>query len=63
MPSSHRPEHFFAHVLDGKAKNDKNVIPMEHGKHEKKLYFIGNMCKSRFLQHLSSENVIFFKQT
>ena len=31
MPSSHRPEHFFAHVLDGNAKNDKNVIPMEHG--------------------------------
>ena len=22
---------FVAHVLDGKAKNDKNVIPMEHG--------------------------------
>ena len=31
MPSSHRPEQFFAHVLDGKAKNNKNVIPMKHG--------------------------------
>ena len=59
MPSSYRPQHFFAHVLYGKAKNEQNVIPMQHGndifenvvpmlhgKHKKKEYFIGNMCNS-----------------
>ena len=61
MPSSHRPEQFFAHVLDGKSKNDKNVIPMEHGsdifenvipmqhgKHEKKETFCWKYVKVDF---------------
>ena len=72
MPSSHRPKQFFAHVPDGKAKNEKNVIPMEHGndifenvipimhgKHKKGNILFETICKTLFLQHLSSENVIF----
>ena len=48
----------FLHVLDGKAKNDHNVIPMEHGsdifenvipmlhgKHKKTIFYLKYVCK------------------